>query len=283
MDLTRRYSPKQELILENWLKQIFAWEADSLNIMNLRYDFAFSKGWINIEEYRKNKTLHLEKWTESNILLRDIDVTENLLEKLEIIERINALAALYGYRTRKKIASEASLTESHIGKLLDIDGKPNPYPDTLIKLSLVLDVTEDHINGTNVHLVSNNFNNYIHDAEQIVLETFYSSIIVREKIQIFLIKCKSNFFHHELLFARVQYEIDFQTITVYNLNENTLEITDFLTWLGPEIKAYVITPAVLRKQKKVIYYKILNEKGIIAIQEQLLEMKKRKYTNVTIL
>jgi transcriptional regulator with XRE-family HTH domain len=267
-----------------WMQQIQATNLDDLMKSSLRLDYGLANDWISLNEYRKDKgTLKLENWKEATYLLRDSFLTEQLLVRIDAVERRNALTMLNGYKTRYEISMDINVTETHIGKLLKVGSKSMPFPDTLTKLAVGLDVAEEYLIYDQIRHLSNSFNNFTTVAEIITLQTLFSKINEANKLKLLIVKVDTYCFQRTTLYVRIRNENGYQAITVYGLNENSLEVFDFLSWLGTNVLALAITPALFRKQKKVVYYRKLNNEVSDDLQALIEDMRKRKYTRVTTL
>ncbi|MGQ7890655.1 hypothetical protein [Paenibacillus sp. WC2504] len=265
---------------QNWLKNIQANRIDASTRIFLKADYYFANNWITYDAFVKTHNgLRINKWSEVSYLLRDSRICDLILKKLHVGPRRNILAALNGYTTDIEIARQLELkSSSQIGALLGLKKQPESFPLTITLLARLFDVTDEHIKNDVINHCNNHFNNYAPDSAAIPLSIFHSRID-ESRLQYYCLRNDLPYFKSNLLYARIRTYDEFQSIEVYNLNENSNEIYDFRSCLDPFFSVIVITPALLRNVKKVIYYRALS-KSRDTLEKHLHELSLRKYTRV---
>lgn len=262
-------SNKKDQITENDIQKATAWITD-LNIpdlgedqlFRLKNDYFFAKQIITRETFiNEHGGVSIEDWKEAEYLLRDIEVANAVLTGLNYSQRRNALAALNGIDRKKVLAIYLNKSESHIGDFLNLHRKTNSFSESISEFALLFDVMDEQIINDNIHRVSNHFNNYVFKSKVVKVSEFAERVHKKRDRETFVIINDSPVFSASELYGRVKRGNDYISVEIYNLNENSLEINDFSYYLGFKPTAIVITPALLRGCKKVIYYQKLKEKA----------------------
>ncbi|MFC5452182.1 hypothetical protein [Paenibacillus aestuarii] len=271
-------TPEQEDDLKRWLASIHANEINLDTKLLLKYDYFYANGWMNEEQFIKNHSgIRLRQWPEAKYLLRDNRICDLILRKLGVGGRRNLLAALQGFTTDVEISRLLGFkSSSQVAALLDPENQPNSFPGTITLLAKLLDITDEHITFEKILHVDNHYNNYHQNSSSIKLSNFYSHV-GRSDREWFWIVNDLPYLKAKNLYARINTNEEYQSIEVYNLNENSVEVHDFRSCLDRSFSEIVITSAVLRNVKKVIYFRALT-KNSVSLKQHLHELSLRKYT-----
>lgn len=272
-------TPEQEHSFQMWLTSIQANEIEEDIKMLLKYGYFFAKGWLSEKQFvKEHGGIRLRQWPEANYILRDNVICDLILRRLGIGGRRNLLAALLGFSTDIEIARVLGLkSSSQVAVLHDLEGQPKSFPETITLLAKLYDVTDEHISIQKTTHLTNHYNNYHQMSSSILLSNCYS--LGQSDQNYFWIQNDSPFIKAKNLYARIKTYDEYQAIEVYNLDENSVEVHDFRSYLDLSFSKIVITPALLRNVKKVIYFRSLSNNNE-ALKRHFLELSLRKYTKI---
>jgi hypothetical protein len=269
-----------------WLESLKLPEdiGESLRIL-LRHDYYFAKHLSSIEDLEyQHGGLSIEKWKEAEYLLRDIEVAESLLLRLDPVQRRNPLAAMQGYHAKSELARALGKSESHTGNLLNPNSKANPSRESISELAYLFDVMDENIIEDD-HEFDHHFNNYLSRSKKIQLSALseilnskedFPSLIIHNDLSKKGHRGAMNFLANRF-YGRVRKWTDFDTIEIYNLDENSLEVDNFASLMGFTPWAIVIRPAILRGSNRVIYYRKTKEQAP-SLLIHLTEMVNHRHT-----
>jgi hypothetical protein len=276
---------RREQSCQIWLKSIQFMKAGQSNIeKNLKAVYYFVHGWYSYEKFvDEHAGLQMRKWPEASVLLRDVQVCDVLLKKLNAHDRRHALAALNGFRSAKEIAEILEKPMTTINTLFQQNSKlkrTGSAPELISSLAKLFDVPDEYLEYNDISNCRNNFNNLLRVESKInsneVLAIFNSNkkVIDYYKIEIdFPLSLSTSFV------AKLRTWRQYRTIELYSVYD--IPLTTYLMEKDLQVDAIAYTPALLRGTNKVILYRNISKRNEQLI-DILKEMRLRKSTYVTV-
>ncbi|WP_261304004.1 hypothetical protein [Paenibacillus andongensis] len=276
---------RREQSFQTWLKSIQFTKAGQGYIeKNLKAVYFFVQDWLSYDGFiDAHAGLQMRKWPEAKILLRDIQVCDLLLKKLNSHDRIHALAALNGFKSAKEIAELLDKPVTTINSLFQKNSKPKrtgSAPGLISSLAKLLDVPDEFLLYDDISYYRNNFNNLLRVENTInsneVLTIFNSN---KKEIDYYKVEIDFPLSLSTSFVAKLRSWRQYRTIELYSVYE--IPLTHYLNTKDLQIDAIVYTSALLRGTSKVILYRNFSSRNDQLI-EALKEMRLRKYTFVTV-
>jgi hypothetical protein len=229
----------------------------------------------------RNHGWRIEDWKEVDFLVQDIELTDKVLLRLAIKIRRNLLAAIQHYQ-RDDLAEYLNCANSSVTNILDYTVKKDVKELYLLPLARFLDAPYWCIR-LNSYEDQEIYGDYF-DVKSISMKEFVSEINDEpDTIRFLKIHTSQEYFIKEnYLYVKVLPFSNFKVVEVMGLNYDKDEIHDFIKYcIRDHVGCIIVTPAILRKTKKVIYVlKACHEEDPEEMINYISAMKKRKFTRI---
>lgn len=271
-----------QLWLSQWSDIPWAKNPSHNIYMKLYNVYKFANNYIELNNFLKNHDWNIEAWEEGDYLVRDVELIDKLLLRLPVKIRRNLLAAIQHYQ-KIELAGYLGCSNSHLTNVFGYNVKLDVKEDSLLPLARYLDAPYWFIRFDSCELVSLGYDEYINVKTISFLEFFSEINIEPGNIKFFKIKRSQVDFispSNEYIYVKVISFSKFKVIETMDLNYEKEEIFDFINYgIRDVVRCIIVTPAILRKDKKVIYVlKTSHEEDSEEMISYISTIKKRKFT-----
>jgi hypothetical protein len=262
------------------------WKNNEDIAINLFYVYKYINGYIDLKTFIKDHGWRIEHWKEADYLVRDVELTDKLLLRLPAKIKRNLLAAIQNYQ-RFELATYLDCSISLVTNLLAYKEKDesDSKEKNLYPLARLLDAPYRYIRFDSDQGDPQTYEEYV-PIKAISFIEFKSEINIKPgNIKFLKIKRNQEYFikpKRDYIYVKVIAFSKFKVIEVLELNYEGDDKFDLIHYgMRDELQYIIVTPAILRKNKKVIYVlKSYHEKDSEEMERYISTMEKRKFTQI---
>ncbi|MDQ0917547.1 hypothetical protein [Paenibacillus sp. V4I5] len=247
----------------------------------LFYDFKLINNYIELDKFINTHGWKIEDWEEAAYLIRDIEFLDALLLILPFKVRRSLLAAIHHY-SKKELAKLMGCAESLMTIIFDYQKINDSKEDKLLQLAKLLDVPYWQLKLDYSSEITDNFVEF-YDVKSITLTEFKKQVkFVPETRKYLKVNVDQKYYiKNKFIYTQVIHYKDFSIIETMRLQYETDEIYDFSNYcFSANVRYIIVTPAILRRDKKVIYLLIHTNAESKEVITYISKMKKRKFTKI---
>lgn len=246
--------------------------------------YKFVNNYIELDYFLDNHGWKIEAWEEADILVRDVEFTDKLLLRLPSKIRINLLAAIQNYK-QVDLARYVYCSTGQMSKIFNYEKESEEAEHFLLPLALFLGTPHWSIRLDKYYVDPQirPYDEYNHVKTISLLELISEINIEPNNIKFLRIKKSQEYFiSGNFIYLKVISFSKFTVIEAMELDYEKEEIFDFINYsIRDQVRFIIVTPALLRRTKKVIYVmKSPHKEDPEEMLSYVSTIKKRKFTRI---